>query len=74
MTLSVGVMAAIQQVDRKLIFIPVVFLLLRIWGTIQFIVSSSIHKDHSNCVSHGAFIILYILSYFQVSSNKLHHL
>eukprot|EP00731_Ephydatia_muelleri_P014841 Em0008g561a len=29
--------AMIQQVDRKLLFIPIVFILLRIWGTLEFI-------------------------------------
>jgi len=68
-------MSAIQQVDRKLIFIPIIFLLLRMWGTVQFIVASSIHKKHcDHCISHSASIVLYILAYLQVSCEFYHYL
>ena len=33
--------ALIQQVDKKLIAIPVVFIFLRMWGTLEFIVTES---------------------------------
>lgn len=64
--LFTGRVAAMKQVDQKLIFIPVVFLLLRVWGTLQFIISFSISIHHCYCVSHDAYIILYILAYLQV--------
>lgn len=63
--LFTGGVAAMRQVDQKLIFIPVVFLLLRVWGTLQFIVSFSISIHHCYCVSHDAHIILSILAYLQ---------
>lgn len=66
--LFTGGVAAMRQVDQKLIFIPVVFLLLRVWGTLQFIVSFSISIHHCYCVSHDAHIILSILAYLQVKS------
>ena len=37
------VIAAIIQLDQKLIWIPVVFILLRIWGTIRLFISFSPH-------------------------------
>ena len=33
--------ALIQQVDTKLTFIPIMFIFLRIWGTLEFIVTES---------------------------------
>ena len=73
-SLSEGVITAIQQVDRKLIYIPVMFLLLRMWGTVQFIVASSIHKtDCHHCISQPASIFLYILGYLQVSHGLCHN-
>ena len=65
--LSTGRATAIRQIDQKLIFIPVMFFLLRVWGTIQFIVLSAVSVHHCACVSHDAYITLYILSYLQVS-------
>lgn len=70
-SLTAGGVAAMRQVDQKLIFIPVVFFLLRIWGTIQFIISSTISPQH--CISYDAYIILYILAYLQVRPAVLLH-
>lgn len=76
--LSAGGVATMKQVDRKLIFIPVIFLLLRIWGTLQFIVASAITITQCYCISYPAYIILSILAYLQVSmlftSSSMYHI
>ena len=75
--LSTGRATAIRQIDQKLIFIPVMFILLRIWGSVQFIVISTVSVHHCQCVSHVSYIILYILAYLQVrltgSSHSNHY-
>ena len=67
-SLSASGVAAMRQVDQKLIFIPVMFFLLRLWGTIQFIVASAVSIHQCQCVSHDAYVIISILAYLQVSS------
>jgi len=37
--ISMGLVAVVQKADRRLTLIPVIFILLRIWGTIQFFYS-----------------------------------
>lgn len=46
--LSQTMAAAVQGVDRKLTFIPVMFILLRMWGTLQFFYGLIISK-HIQC-------------------------
>ena len=55
----------IQQVDKKLTLIPLVFILLRMWGTLEFILTESLR---TNC-NHGniATDSLVTLRFLQVS-------
>ena len=66
--LSAGMINIVKKADRKLTFIPIMFVLLRMWGTLQFfyslIVSSSIV---CSCTTSGIAIGFQILSGLQVS-------
>ena len=42
--LSSGLVAAVRKADSKLVFIPVMFVLLRMWGTIQFFYAVALPK------------------------------
>ncbi|KAL5491498.1 hypothetical protein EMCRGX_G016797 [Ephydatia muelleri] len=56
--------AMIQQVDRKLLFIPIVFILLRIWGTLEFIFTEVYSKYF--CTNSPAFLgVLSALRFLQ---------
>eukprot|EP00731_Ephydatia_muelleri_P014851 Em0008g571a len=56
--------AMIQQVDRKLLFIPIVFILLRIWGTLEFIFTEVYSKYF--CTNSPAFLgVLLALRFLQ---------
>lgn len=70
-------MASVQKADRKLTFIPIMFILLRIWGTIQFFYSiivspylckvPPVYPHHTPaCVPENVFRGFMILGYFQV--------
>ena len=60
----------LRQVEKKLYAIPIFFILLRIWGTLQFIFSIGVfacHKvDQTGCVPPTIFHIYYILAIMQV--------
>eukprot|EP00117_Sycon_ciliatum_P044151 scpid60076/ scgid31890/ Probable G-protein coupled receptor 157 len=47
-----GSVRAVQEIDKKLTLIPVIFICIRIWGTIRFIMSTIPTAD---CVSTGYF-------------------
>ena len=67
--LSSGLVTAVQKADRKLTFIPIIFILLRIWGTIQFFYSIGVSKyTKSQCVPEGVFYRYLVLGYLQVST------
>jgi len=68
--LSSGLVTAVQRADRKLTFIPIMFILLRIWGTIQFFYSIlvSIFYRNGQCVPEWAFNGYLVLGYMQVST------
>ena len=67
--ISMGLVAAVQKADRRLTLIPVVFILLRIWGTIQFFYSIIVTRsipNYNECVSNGVSVGFLILGYLQV--------
>jgi len=67
--ISSGLVAVVQKADRKFTLIPVVFILLRIWGTIQFFYSIVVTRsipNYNECVSNGVSIGFLILGYLQV--------
>lgn len=63
--------AMIQQVDKKLLFIPIVFILLRMWGTLEFVLT----ELYSNyfCINSLPFLrFLSALRFLQVSTSGVH--
>ena len=72
-------MASVQKADRKLTFIPIMFIFLRIWGTIQFFYSiivspylylckvPPVYPHHTPaCAPWDVFVGFMILGYLQV--------
>lgn len=61
--------------ERKLYFIPIAFILVRMWGTLQFLLSAfvfNLHYVHSgekdtSCVSQTLFKVYYALAILQVT-------
>ena len=75
--LSPEVVVAVLKADRKLTSIPVMFILLRIWGTIQFFYSIAVsphlckvppeYPHHIPvCAPWGVFVGFMVLGYLQV--------
>lgn len=60
----------LQKVETKLYAIPAVFIVLRIWGTLQFFVSIVVFTieeyNRNGCVSHGWNIVYMLLAVGQV--------
>ena len=58
---------SMKQLEKKLFFIPFAFILLRMWGTIQFFFSIAVFEggfvDATGCVPNG------VLSYILCISN-----
>ncbi len=73
--LSAGMVNVVKKADRKLTFIPIVFVLLRMWGTIQFFyslgVSSYIKCACTNPIVATAF---QVLNYLQVNKLLTHNI
>ncbi len=59
---------SIKRVDQRLLVIPLVFVLLRIWGTIQFFFTLTIsYYWDSGCVSKSIYYVHYSLGIMEVS-------
>ena len=59
------------RVERKMIYIPVLFLLLRMWGTIDFFLNISmeaIDPSENGCILKGFHTANLVLGYLQVHS------
>ncbi|XP_064385388.1 G-protein coupled receptor 157-like [Halichondria panicea] len=64
--LSAGLISVVKKADRKLTFIPIVFVLLRIWGTIQFFYSLAVSQYIScACTTQVIATVFTVLTYFQ---------
>ena len=60
--------STIQRADKKLTFIPIVFILLRIWGTLQFIYATGVdHMMYFGCVPKNYAIGFTFFAYVQVN-------
>ncbi len=56
------------SIDKRLLLIPLAFVLLRMWGTVQFffsIATSDLNQD--GCVPHWVATVYYVLGLLQVS-------
>ena len=62
--------AMAENVEKRLLYIPLVFILLRIWGSIQFFFSLAVSNDNQDgCIPnvvHTVFFVLGILQVFPV--------
>lgn len=72
-SLSVTYRRLLQRIEPKLYVIPFAFILLRLWGTFQFIFSIAVFArggtiDETGCVSPAVFYTYYALSCLQVNS------
>jgi len=59
-----------MHVESRLLAIPIIFVMLRIWGTIQFIISittSSMIMSHNGCISVGLLPTFKVFGILQVS-------
>ena len=55
------------QVESRLLAIPVIFILLRMWGTIQFFFSMAVADSVKyGCVSKSTHIAFFVLGILQV--------
>ena len=65
--LSAGLVSVVKKADRKLTFIPIVFVLLRMWGTIQFFYSLGVSQYiFCACTTRGIAAGFTVLTYLQV--------
>ena len=67
--LSSGLVAAVRKADSKLVFIPMVFVLLRMWGTLEFFYSVALPKVHHSrglCIHTNYYHGLVFLGVMQV--------
>ena len=56
------------QVETRLLAIPILFILLRMWGTIQFLFSLAVAGTvHEGCVPNSVHIAFVVLGILQVS-------
>ena len=59
--------SVMQRADKKLSFIPVVFILLRLWGTVQlFYAIGRTHNIYYGCTVYADWIGFQFFSYTQV--------
>lgn len=66
-SISPATISTMQRADKKLTFIPVVFIFLRIWGTLQFFYATGIaHLTYYGCVPEQYGLGFTILAYIQV--------
>lgn len=67
-----------QQIQKKLYFIPAAFIIVRMWGTLQFIISIfvfNLKKVHVNgCVQKDYYPLYFSLAILQVKIRVNVHL
>ncbi len=61
----------LRQVEKKLYAIPIAFVMLRIWGTVQFFISIGAFNvpkiSNSGCLPRWLFTVYYVFAIIQVS-------
>lgn len=57
-----------SEIEQRLLLIPIVFILLRIWGTIQFFfsIATSGHNQHG-CIPYAMHTTYFVLGILQVT-------
>ncbi len=59
------------KVERKMVYIPVIFLMLRFWGTAQFFLNIGMEATYPmkhGCILQGFHTAFTVLGYLQVSA------
>lgn len=65
--ISATTVSTMQTADKKLTFIPIVFILLRMWGTMQlFYALIQTHNIYYGCIPHKDWIGFAFFAYLQV--------
>jgi len=58
---------AIESVEKRLLYIPLVFIFLRIWGSIQFFFSIAVgDQNQEGCIPSRIHIVFLVLGILQV--------
>ena len=70
---SEGFLNLLKTMEKKLYAIPVAFILVRMWGTLQFVFSIIVFAcpgavDGTGCVSYPVYVVFYFLACIQVSN------
>ena len=66
-SLNAGLLAILRRSDKKLIAVPILFVLLRCWGTIHFFFSMIVDRYvHNGCTSAVLAYIFMVLGVMQV--------
>lgn len=59
--------AMAENVEKRLLYIPLVFILLRIWGSIQFFFSLAVSNDNQDgCIPNVVHTVFFVLGILQV--------
>lgn len=60
------------QVEKRLLAIPLLYILLRMWGTLQFFYSLTVSgQKHGACIPEGVKIVYTVLGILQVMDTKV---
>ena len=71
-----GVANLLQRVERKMSAIPVMFIVLRMWGTIQFLVTivvfniNGLVDERTGCMPEKLYYVYYVLAVLQVRRER----
>ena len=59
--------AMVENVEKRLLYIPLMFILLRIWGSIQFFFSLAVDDDNQKgCIPNVVHTVFFVLGILQV--------
>ena len=59
--------AMVENVEKRLLYIPLMFILLRIWGSIQFFFSLAVADgNQEGCIPNVVHTVFFVLGILQV--------
>ena len=59
--------AMVENVEKRLLYIPLMFIILRIWGSIQFFFSIAVADDNQKgCIPNVVHTVFFVLGILQV--------
>ncbi len=73
---SEGFLNLLKTMEKKLYAIPAAFILVRIWGTLQFFFSIIVFArpgavDATGCVSYPIYVVFYFFACIQVNMGSI---